>query len=86
MFRELKWSPSEKKIARKAYDTALQSALDKIMEEFKRRAAAATTPSEMWEIEDYLHRQRSKIDQIFDYRYSQLPLVFASLISRWPSG
>jgi DNA-binding MarR family transcriptional regulator len=80
MFRELKWSPSEKKIARKAYDTALQSALDKIMEEFKRRAAAATTPSEMWEIEDYLHRQRSKIDQIFDYRYSQLPLVFASLI------
>jgi hypothetical protein len=25
-------------------------------------------------------RQRDEIDQMFDYRYSQLPLVFAQLI------
>ena len=34
MFHDLKWSPSEKKIARKAFDTALQSALGKVMTEF----------------------------------------------------
>ena len=80
MFHDLKWSPSEKKIARRIFDTALESALAKVMAEFKRKANAATTPSEMWEIEDYLRQQRREIDEAFDYRYSQLPLVFARLI------
>ena len=80
MFHDLKWSPAEKKIARKAFDTALQSALGKVMTEFKRRAATAVTPSDMWETEDYLRQQRREIDERFDYRYSQLPLVFARLI------
>ena len=34
----------------------------------------------MWEIEDYLRKARTDIDQVFDYRYSQLPFVFARLI------
>jgi hypothetical protein len=34
----------------------------------------------MWEVEDFLRLQRRKIDQLFDYRYSQLVEVFASLI------
>jgi DNA-binding MarR family transcriptional regulator len=80
VFHDVKWSPSEKKIARRAFDTALQSALAKVMAEFKRRANAASTPSEMWEIEDYLRQQRREIDESFDYRYSQLPLAFARLI------
>ncbi|MCK1511470.1 hypothetical protein IVB22_02555 [Bradyrhizobium sp. 190] len=80
MFHDVKWSPSEKKIARRAFDTALESALAKVMAEFKRRANAASTPSEMWEIENYLRQQRREIDESFDYRYSQLPLVFARLI------
>lgn len=80
MFHDPKWSPSEKKIARRALDTALESALAKVMADFKRKADAATTPSEMWEIEDYLRQQRREIDETFDYRYSQLPLVFARLI------
>jgi DNA-binding MarR family transcriptional regulator len=80
MFHDLKWSPSEKKIARKAYDTALEAALAKVMAEFKRRADAATTPSNMWDVEDYLRQQRREIEETFDYRYSQLPFVFARLI------
>jgi hypothetical protein len=80
MFRDLNWSPAEKKIARKAYDAALQAALGKIVAEFKRRAAAATTASDLWEIEDYLRAQRREIDDMFDFRYSRLPLVFAYLI------
>ena len=76
----LKWSPSEKKVARDAHDAALELALAKIMAELKRRADAVTVPSEMWEIEDYLHQQRREIDDLFDYRYSQLPFVFARLI------
>ncbi len=77
---DLKWSGSEKKIARRAFEAALESALAGIMAEFKVKAAAAATPSEMWAIEDYLRRRRREIDEIFDYRYSQLPLVFSRLI------
>ena len=80
MFRDVKWSPSEKKIARRAFDAALKSALAKVMTEFKRMANAASTPSEMWVIEDFLRQQRREIDESFDFRYSQLPLVFARLI------
>ena len=76
MFHDVKWSPSEKKVARKAYEAALDSALGKIMAEFKRRAVAASTPSEMWEVEDYLREQRREINEVFDYRYSQLFFVF----------
>src|SRR5436190_4367456 len=79
-FSDIKWSPSEKKIARHAFDAALESALAKAMAEFKRRAGAATTPSDMWEIEDFLRQQRKEIDETFDYRYSQLPFVLAVLI------
>jgi len=80
VFRDVKWSPSEKKIARRAFDAALKSALAKVMTEFKRMANAASTPSEMWVIEDFLRQQRREIDESFDFRYSQLPLVFARLI------
>lgn len=76
----LEWSPAEKKIARAAFDAALEAALAKVMAEFKSRAAAVATPSEMWEIENYLREQRREIDETFDYRYSRLPLVFARLV------
>ena len=76
----LEWSASEKKAARRAYEAALERAFAKIMAEFKEKAAAAATPSDMWAIEDYLRRRRREIDEIFDYRYSKLLLVFARLI------
>lgn len=77
---DLKWTVSEKKIARRAYEAARESTLAAIMAEFKAKAAAAATPSEMWAIEDYLRRRRQQADEILDYRYSQLPLVLARLI------
>ena len=77
---DLSWSPSEKKIARSAFDEALEIALSKVMTEFKTRANAVATPADMWELEDYLHEQRREINEMFDYRYSQLPLAFARLV------
>jgi hypothetical protein len=80
MMRELKWSASEKKIARRAYEAALESALAGILAEFKAKAAAAATPAEMWAVEHHLRERRREIDELFDYRYSRLPLVLAPLI------
>ncbi|MER9584612.1 hypothetical protein [Mesorhizobium sp. M0276] len=74
------WSSSEKKLARRAFDAALEVALARTMAEFKNKANAATVPAEMWEVEDYLRERRREIDRMFDYRYSQLLYVFAGLI------
>jgi methionine synthase II (cobalamin-independent) len=74
------WSRAEKKIARRAFDAALEKVLSAAVADFKARAAAVTTPSEMWAIGDDLQRQSREIDQMFDYRYSQLTWVFAVLI------
>jgi hypothetical protein len=81
VMRDLKWSASEKKIARRAYEAAAESMLARVVADFKARAAAVATPSEMWAIEDHLRQQRWKIEEMLDYRYSQLPLVFARLIA-----
>jgi glycyl-tRNA synthetase beta subunit len=74
------WSNSEKKIARRAFDEALETALARALADFKQKAAAAATAADMWEIEEELRRQRHHIDDLFDYRYSQLLFVFARLI------
>jgi Photoprotection regulator fluorescence recovery protein len=76
-----RWSGSEKKVARRAYDMALEAALARIMTEFQVKAAAAATPSDMWDVEDWLRQRRREIDELFEYRYSALTLVFGRLIA-----
>jgi hypothetical protein len=77
---DLKWSASEKKTARSAFDTALAAELAELIVEFKRRAAAASSAEDLWLIQEYLHRRRFEINEKYDYRYSQLPLVFGKLV------
>jgi hypothetical protein len=36
----------------------------------------------MWAIEDYLRQQGRTLDELFDYRYSQLLFVFARLVAQ----
>jgi hypothetical protein len=75
-----KWSQAEKKIARRAYESALKAELAEVLADFKARAAAATDTDDMWAIQEYLHRKGREIDQKYDYRYSQLSWAFARLI------
>jgi len=77
---DLKWSESEKKLARHVFEAALTAELAEVMAEFKARAAAAAEPDDMWSIQEHLYRKRREIDEKYDYRYSQLPLVFGRLL------
>lgn len=74
------WSGAEKKIARRIYDAALERDLARVMQTFKSMAAAATTPGDMWETEDFLSQSRKSIDRTYQYAYSRLVLLFASLL------
>ena len=80
MYHDLKWSQSERKVARRAYDTALETELAQIIAEFKARASVVQAPGEMWELEDYLNDKRREIQEKYDYRYSRLILTFARLL------
>ena len=74
------WKTSEKKIARRVFDAALQSELAEIMAKFKSRAASAKEPDDMWQIQTYLAHAQREIDNKYDFRYSQLEIVFGRLL------
>ena len=76
----IKWSESEKKVARVVFDAAFRRECAAILSKLKELAASATTPQDMWAIDDYLDRQRREIDSKYDYRYSQLIFVFGRLL------
>ncbi len=78
--RDLKWSPAEKAIARKAFDLALRREFEALIKEVKTRAAKISQPDQLWELEHYLTKYRVDIDCCYDFRYSILPAVFADLL------
>jgi hypothetical protein len=77
---DLKWSSAEKIVSRRVFDAALSAELAETLAEFKARAAAAGGPDEMWAIGSFLARRQRDIDQKYDYRYSQLIVVFGRLL------
>ncbi len=84
--RDLKWSPSEKAVARKAFEVALAREFQAVIAETKRLASKIEQPDDLWELERYLTEKRKEIDETFDYRYSMLPLVLGVLIRRGRVG
>jgi len=54
------------------------------MQHLRELAARARNPEDIWAIHDYLTLQRRAIDQKYDYRYSQLTMVFGRLLrEKW---
>ncbi len=81
MFRHMKWSKAEKKIARRAYDLAYRRECEALIKEVKARSRKVVEPDDLWRLADDLWAHRQEIEDKYDYRYSVLPLVFARLIS-----
>lgn len=77
---DIRWSHSEKRIARHVYEGALERELDGVVREFKTRAASIASPAEMWDLGPFLADRRREIDAKFDFRYSQLCTVFGWLL------
>jgi hypothetical protein len=57
----------------------LQCELAELMQNFKAKAASAKEPDDLWDIEEFLTQSRHAIDKKYDYRYSQLLIVFGIL-------
>lgn len=77
---DFKWSHAERNLSGRAFEQALESELSEILAEFKAKAAAASTPEEMWNVQRFLSSKEREIDEKYDYRYSRLILIFARLL------
>ncbi len=78
--RDVPWSDSEKKAARKAFNLAYKKQCAAVTAKVKKMMASGSDPSNVWRVHDYLSVQRRAVDALFDYRYSVLLRVFAKLI------
>ena len=73
---EPKWSRSEKAIAHKVFDAAQERELQQVIQEAKQKAGQIREPADLWDLEHCLTQHRKELDRKYDYRYSQLDLVF----------
>ena len=78
---DVHWSHSEKQIARRVFESSLERELEGVIQEFKARVTAISSPADMWDLERFLSDKRREIDAKYDYRYSQLYSVFGRLLS-----
>lgn len=53
-WRHLRWSGSEKVVARKAFEKALRAELDEVVRKTKDKIAKIKEPSDLWQLEAYL--------------------------------
>jgi hypothetical protein len=77
---DLKWSTGEKKIAQAAFDAAQDRERRSIRLEIEGMLQRAENHRVIWDIHDYLNEKRRELDQKYDYRYSQLIMVFGILL------
>ena len=72
------WSKSQKKHARELFDLALEREYKELIEEIN--SLKVESRDEVWELRDRLNQKAKEMDRKYDYRYSQLILVFAQLL------
>lgn len=77
---EFRWTQVEKRIARRAFDSAYQQECLQIRGRAEKMLGTASTPRDIWILHDFLTEQRTQTDEKCDYRYSVLIWVFARLI------
>jgi Photoprotection regulator fluorescence recovery protein len=79
--RDETWTPTEKKLARIAFDNAFERQCTAITQEARRMLEITSAPSEIFRVQEYLTEQRRTVERLYDYRYSRLLGVFGRLLS-----
>ena len=74
------WSRSEKALARKAFDAALNRELHEVIQEAKKMASQIRQSSDLWDLERYLTQRRKEINRKYDFRDSRLTDVLGRLL------
>ena len=75
-----KWSAAEKKIARRAFEGARDREFAALITRIKQMAAELANSADTWDMHEFLSDQLRDIERKYDYRYSQLIVVFGRLL------
>ena len=75
----VKWSKTEKKIAREAFEKAYERECHYLACMIRKKANQIKKPSDMWGLQDFLTEKRKEVDDKYDYRYSVHDFVFVRL-------
>ncbi|MBD2069474.1 hypothetical protein H6F93_18425 [Leptolyngbya sp. FACHB-671] len=77
---DTEWSKTEKEVAQVAFKRAYEREIDALMKGVREKASAIATQDDIWHLHDFLSAKRHEIDGKYDYRYSVLIFVFATLV------
>ena len=74
-----KWTKTEKKIAKKVFDLAKSRAYQDLIDTINSKVI--NSQNQIWELRDLLNEKAKEFDDKFDYRYSQLLILFMRYIN-----
>lgn len=77
---EAGWTQAERAVAKEAFDLAYEREVLSLIQTFKSRSNAVSSPEDIWNLHDFLSAKRHEIDGKFDFRFSSLVFVFAGLV------
>jgi hypothetical protein len=77
---DIDWSETEKKVAQAAFNKAYEREINALIEEVRKQASGILAIDDLWRLHDFLSARRHDIDGKYDYQYSELIFVFASLV------
>ncbi|AFZ34429.1 hypothetical protein Sta7437_0841 [Stanieria cyanosphaera PCC 7437] len=79
---EIKWSETEEKIAKQAFEKAYQRETLALIKIVREQASQITKLEDLWYLHDLLSTKRHEIDGKYDYDHSTLVFVFAQLLKQ----
>jgi hypothetical protein len=86
MVGSMKWSPGEKRAARRAFDLAYERECAALIKQVQKIARELEEPDDVWKLSDFIVQRRKDIDDTYDFRISILPQLLARLVSdKWIS-
>jgi len=75
----MKWSKTEKIIARKIFELAKQRDYERLIKKINNKTI--NSPEDIWELRKLLNEKVKEFDKKYDYRYSILLEIFMRLVS-----
>jgi hypothetical protein len=78
--QNLTWSPKEKQLARAVCERAAIEEERELLEQFKNKSAALKNLADLWALQYEIRDSERAYQQKYDYRYSQLIVVFGRLV------
>ena len=78
--KDFTWSAKEKQLARTVFECAAAAEEQELLARFKTKAAALSTLQDLWALQLAVRESEREYQEKYDYRYSQLILVFGRLV------